>query len=178
MVMQGVNHGQMSSWCRFHDGLSTGVKGHWLEHGSQLLLKLTKGFGETWCETMNTMIVHALETSVRVLIQSHRQLGYTMSGNSRDKRIISDLLKRETVCAIADQDCYPNNMYDFRIRNFTVIFGLDDDSIYYVPIAQMQAMQLSFAMIIHPRLGYTASGKVLGVDIIKLILSNVFEELF
>ena len=32
MVNEGVNVARLDSWCKFHEGLSWGVKGHWLQN--------------------------------------------------------------------------------------------------------------------------------------------------
>ena len=72
---------------------------------------------------MNTMVVHALDTSVRVLVQTRTQMQRPMSGNIQDKHDISALLKREVGLAIADPLSSPNNMYDF-IKKISGLSGL------------------------------------------------------
>jgi hypothetical protein len=78
MVKKGANVAQIASRSRIFQGLSYCVQGHWLEHGKSLFLKLTKGQGEGWCETMNTMVVHALH------------LGSCVCANQRPYELPSD----------------------------------------------------------------------------------------
>ncbi len=110
MVKRGANIAQISSRSRIFQGLSFGVQGHWLEHGKRLFLELTKGQGEGWCDTMNTMVVHALDTSVRVFVQTRDLMNYPVTGSAEDQAIVDTMLKRETERAIAERGCTPNNM--------------------------------------------------------------------
>lgn len=176
MVEEGVQIGSIVTWCRFYEGLSFGAQSYWLEHGEKLFLRFTKDLGADWCCTMNTMVVHALNACLRVLIQTHRQMGKSMSGKPADRLKIAALLKRETEKAIADSKKSPNNMEDFFRRNFVYVSysDKDDDSDYensdFIPVAQMQEIQVAFAMIAHSRLGQDAAGHILGPDTIREIL--------
>ncbi len=63
-------------------------------------------------------------------------------------------------------------------HNFMWIWHYHDNAPWegeYVPIAQVQAVKLAFAMLSHPRLGCTATGKILGYDTIKLVLTKFSE---
>jgi hypothetical protein len=150
------------------------VRSRWLEQGEELFLKFTKGLGKEWCTTMNTMVVHALHTAVRVLVQTrrlmNRPLSPSLSSNLWDKIIVTDLLKRETEHAISDGDD-SDNMHDFRRQNLRFILD-DNDSGDFLTVGQVQAMNLAFAMLGHPRLGCAAAGRVLGYDTIKLVLAQ------
>ena len=177
MVLGAVTPRRVASWCGYWEGTSPSCEGHWQEHGHELFLKFTKGLGDDWCDTMNTMVVHALGTAVRVLIQTLRMRGMEMDGDYDDQEHIRGLLKRETRLAIADEGEAFNHMYTFEDRNFRSIWGDDDtDECAKIPIAQWQAMQLGFCMINHERLGCgSGAGKGLGCDVIKLILLKVLE---
>ncbi len=101
---------------------------------------------------MNTMVVHALDTAVRVFIQTRAQLDYPMLDSNHEKIIISALLKRETFLAIGDPEGSSSlNMAEFEERNFKWVMlssdPHDDDDEYarHLPIAQVQAMRLAFA---------------------------------
>lgn len=157
------------------DTMGAWVRSRWLELGEELFLKFTKGQGKEWCATMNTMVVHALHTAVRVLVQTrrlmNRPLSPSLSSNLWDKIIVTDLLKRETEYAIADRRESPNNMYDFECQNFRFILD-DNDGGDYLPVGQVQAMNLAFTMLAHPRLGRAAAGRILGYDTIKLVLGQ------
>jgi len=182
MVLNDVVRCNLTDWCRYHEGLSSEVKCHWLEHGVQLFMKLTKGIGEGWCMTMNTMVVHALDTSVRVLVKTHKQMYSPMFGDDTDRQDVARLLENETALAICDERCSLNNMSEFRCRNFMSVWNYDYEGdpldVHYVSIAQAQEMQLAFAMISHSRLAEAASTVKFGnSDVIKLILANVFESI-
>ncbi len=176
MVMDDVAKCRLLDWCRFWEGLGDGEKRRWLIEGMCLFLKLTKGLGKDWCMTMNTMVVHALDTAVRVMVKARKQVYYPMVGDDEDRLEVARLLERETALAICDErGC---SMSEFKYRNFMCVWQIDDNdfwNISRVPIAQVQAMQLAFAMIAHPRLGCAGGGRKLGGDVIKLILANVFE---
>ena len=45
MVQKGIDLANLPGWCSYHCGLSLGVREHWLENGTGLYLKLTKGIG-------------------------------------------------------------------------------------------------------------------------------------
>ena len=180
MVLGAVTPRRVAGWCGYHDGISQGVEGHWIQHGHDLFLKFTKGMGYDWCDAMNTMVIHALGTAVRVLIQALRMSGMEMDGDDDDQENIRRLLKRETRLAIADRNRSPNNMDTFEDRNFHHAWRYDDEGLPEdydnIPIAQWQAMQLGFCMINHERLGCgSGAGKGLGCDVIKLILLKVLE---
>ncbi len=176
MVVGAVTPRHFSSFCEFHEGISWGVESHWLMHGHELFLKLTNSLGRDWCDTMNTMVVHALGTAVRVMIQTRRLMGQAMDGIFADQEVIRELLRFETRRAISNQDRSPTNMCLFEERNFQNIWRCEDEEDYdKIPIAQWREMQLAFCMINHGRLGSNASGRVLGCDVIKLILTQVME---
>jgi hypothetical protein len=162
-------------WGDMMDGVEWIVRLRWLEQGELLFLKFTKGRGKEWCNNMNQMVVHALHTAVRVLVQTrrlmNRPLSPSPSSNLWDKLVVSALLKRETEHAIADRRESPNNMYDFECQNFRFILD-DNDGGDYLTVAQVQAMNLAFAMLSHPRLGCAAAGRILGYDTIKLVLAK------
>ena len=164
-------------WGDMMNGVEWIVRSRWLEQGELLFLKLTKGQGKEWCDTVNTMVVHALHTAVRVLVQTRRQMNRPLSpspsSNLWDKLVVSALLKRETEYAIADRRESPNNMYEFEDRNFRLIYD-DNDECCYLTVAQVQAMNLAFAMLDHPRLGCAAAGRILGYDTIKLVLAKCY----
>lgn len=168
MVEEGVQIGSIVTWCRFYQGLSFGAKSYWFEHGEMHFLRFTKGHGEDWCRTMNTMVLHALDSCLRVLIQTYRQMGKPLSGKPADRLKIAALFKQETEKAIAD------NMSDFSDRNFVfVVYGevfADDDDCDWIPIAKTQEMMVAFAMLTHSRLGQDAPGHIIGSDTIKMIL--------
>ena len=161
-------------WGDMMDGVECIVRSRWEEQGEELFLKFTKGLGKEWCTTMNTMVVHALHTAVRVLVQTrrlmNRPLSPSLSSNLWDKIIVTDLLKRETEHAISDGDD-SDNMHDFRRQNLRFILD-DNDSGDFLTVGQVQAMNLAFAMLGHPRLGCAAAGRVLGYDTIKLVLAQ------
>ena len=178
MVLGAVNPQCVRGWCRLWKGIDPCVELEWLRNGQELFLQFTKGLGYDWCDTMNTMVVHALCTTVRVMIQTCSMMGgVDMDGDYEDQDHIRGLLKRETRRAIADADRSPNNMDTFEERNFHKIWKDDDIEDYdNIPIAQWQAMQLGFCMINHERLGCgSGAGKGLGCDVIKLILLKVLE---
>ena len=170
-------------WCdMMGGGVEWIVRSRWLEQGGDLFLKFTKGQGKEWCATMNTMVVHALHTALRVLVQTRRwmlrPLRQPLTANLYDKIIVTDLLKRETEYAITDRRESPNNMYDFDCQNFRFILDDNDESGGdFLPVGQVQAMNLAFAMLGHPRLGCAAAGRILGYDTIKLVLAQFSEPL-
>ena len=177
MVLDAVTPRRVAGWCGYHEGISQGVECHWRVHGNDLFLKFTKGMGYDWCDTMNTMVVHALGTAIRVLIQTLRMRGMEMDGDYDDQEHIRGLLKRETRLAIADRNCSLNNMETFYDRNFQTIWRDEDMKDFdEIPIAQWQAMQLGFCMINHERLGCgSGAGKGLSHDVIKLIMRKFVE---
>ena len=170
-------------WCdMMGGGVEWIVRSGWLYQGEDLFLKFTKGQGKEWCNTMNTMVVHALHTAVRVLVQTRslmfRPLRQPLTANLWDKITVTDLLKRETINAIADRRESPNNMYDFEFQNFRFVFDDNNESGgEFLPVGQVQAMNLAFAMLAHPRLGRAAAGRILGYDTIKLVLAQFSEPL-
>ena len=182
MVVDAVTPRRAVVWCGYFEGVSHGAEVHWLEHGLVLFLKFTKGLGYDWCDMMNTLVVHALCTAVRVLIETYRTIGVrSMDGSYEDQELIRGLLRRETRRAIVDRwRPSANNMYLFRRSNFHKIwhcecgedelFGFDE-----IPVAQWQDMQLAFCMINHEQLGCCAAGKGLGCDMIRVILAKVLE---
>jgi hypothetical protein len=179
MAVDAVTPGGVAGWCGCWGGISPSCEGHWQEHGHELFMKFSKGMGSDWCDTMNTMVVHTLGTAVRVMIQTRRMSAMEMDGDLEDQEQIRALLKRETRRAIADQYQAPNNIYLFEERNFQKIWRYDDkenpEDYDEIPIAQWQAMQLSFCMINHDSLGRGGAGRVLSCDTIKLILMKVLE---
>jgi hypothetical protein len=176
MVLQSFNTCNVVRWCQFHEGLSAGCKGHWEEHGHVLFMQFTKGLGSDWCETVNTMVVHALNAAVRATIKTRKLMGAPMDGGLNDQALLRELIKNETRYAIADRECCPHNMYLFEIRNFQDMCSPDDwYNVDFVPIAQLQALQLAFCMLGHGRLGGGGAGRGLSGDVIKLILMKMLE---
>ena len=170
MVQKGVEEAQIDSLC-YCEGLSWGVKGYWLVHGVDLFLRLTKGVDRDWCTTTNTLVVHALDTAVRVLVRTHARLGRPLT--STDRQLIGALLRMETMLAIAEWECDPNNMTEFEDHNFEYLDMPNEDGNFMarrLPIGSVRDLKLAFAMLSHPRLG--ASGHhALNSDLIRLILS-------
>jgi hypothetical protein len=179
MVLHAVTPRRVACWCGFWQGLSSGVEAHWELYGLDIFLKFTKGLGSDWCYTMNIMVVHALGTAVRIMIQTRMQLGVPMDSDFETHEMIRGLLRCETRRAIAHPYRSPNNMDLFETRNFQKIWKWNDEEDYdEIPIAQWQKMQLAFCMINHGRLGGglgNSAGKRLGCDMIKLILFKVLE---
>ena len=172
MVQDGVNS---AGWCGGHGGLSLGVKGYWIENGTELYLKLTKGLGKEWCDTVNSLVVHSLDTALRVMIQTHGILGRNMLGTQNDKTLISSMFKREVPMVIRDDSIDPNLMYSFEHVNFEYIMSWDDDMMddaYYCPRVKFQEMQLSFVMGLHSRLGHSSIVRILSDEMTKLIFSD------
>ncbi len=174
MVQKGVDLAYLPGWCGYHKGLSHGIRGHWLENGLELYLKLTKGSGKDWCDTVNTFVVHSLDTALRVLIKTHELLGKDMQGTQNDKALISSMFKREVNSAIRDHDIDPNVMYSFEHVNFEYIVRLDEDNDngYFYPMVKFQEMKLSFAMGMHSRLGNGSAVRILCEEMMKLIFSD------
>lgn len=166
-------------WYHIYQGVECIVRSGWLHKGELLFLKFTKGQGKEWCTLFNQMVVHSLHAAVRVLGQTREQMNKPLSSNMQDKSIVSSLLKQETEKAIADRCSIDHNMSDFECKNFRFI--LDDnnkvDGGCYLPVGQVQGMELAFAMLSHPRLGCAASGRILSYDIIKLVLAKFSTEL-
>ena len=188
MVLSDVAACHLTDWCRFHGGLGPRVKCRWLHEGVQLFMKLTKGRGEGWCRTMNTMVVHALDTSLRVMVETRNQMYAPMFGNDQDRLDVVRLLGRETALAISDERFNrSSNLSEFRFHNFVLVcrccMHISDllQEVDHIPIARAQEMQLAFAMISHPRLGRGVStttvdfGRCCDDDVIRIILENVFE---
>ena len=196
MVLSDVAACQLTDWCRFHGGLGPRVKCRWLDDGVQLFMKLTKGRGEGWCRTMNTMVVHALDTSVRVMVETRKQMYCPMFGDDQDRLDVARLLGREAALAISDERFNrSSNVSEFKSHNFVLVCRCCVDSnhllqeVDHIPIARAQEMQLAFAMISHPRLGGSGAvgggtaaaattvdfGRCCDDDVIKIILANVFE---
>ena len=161
-------------WCNMFEGVEWIVRLGWLEQGELLFLKLTKGLGKEWCQTMNQMVVHSLHTAVRTLVLTRQQMNRPLSSNARDNPMVSVLLKRETEHAIAERNSSYTNMSDFEQHNFRFVLD-DEDGGDFLTVAQVQGMKLAFAMVSHPRLGCAAAGKILGYDTIKLVLSKFCE---
>jgi len=175
MVQIGINKACLRGWCLFHHGLSWGVKSHWMEHGTKLFLKLTKGNGIQWCETVNTLVVHSLDTAVRVGIEIFEWHDNSMTGTEEDKKILSKLLEREVSCAIADDNVSPNNMdsfYDENFKCYTMWSCKNDNEVYYYPIQKFKDIQLAFVMGQHGRLGKDSSVSMLSKEMITLIFSD------
>jgi hypothetical protein len=176
MVLHSFNTCNVARWCQYNEELSSGCRDHWQEHGHELFLQFTKGLGSDWCETVNTMVVHSINAAVRATIQSRKLMGEPMDGGLDDQALLRELLKNETRYAIADRECYPNNMYCFEQRNFQNVWKHDDNYDYdCLPIAQLQALQLAFCMLSHGRLGGGGAGRDLSSDVIKLILMKMLE---
>jgi hypothetical protein len=175
MVEEGVSRCKIRNWCCYYEGISDGAKQFWELHGRDLFLEFTKGYGKDWCITMNKMIIHSLDTAVRVFIQTVDMLGYRMSGSLDDKMEISSLLYKEVEKAIANPNEDPNNMTLFMERNFQDVWASNEMmEVVWLPIAKVQEMKLAFAMLGHPRLGRSAVCGALSCDVIKLILSETF----
>ena len=176
MVLQSFNTCNVVRWCQFHVGLSAGCKQHWKEHGHVLFMQFTKGLGSDWCETVNTMVIHALNAAVRATITTRQLMGEPMDGGRNDQALLRELLKKETRFAIADRDCHPYNMDLFEQRNFQNVWKHDDKyDLDCLPIGKLQALQLAFCMLGHGRLGGGGAGRDLSGDVIKLILMKMLE---
>jgi hypothetical protein len=107
----------------------------------------------------------------------NRPLSPSPSSNLWDKLVVSALLKRETELAIADRCSSDNNMQEFERQNFRFILD-DNDGGDYLTVGQVQAMNLAFAMLSHPRLGCAAVGRILGYDTIKLVLAKCYGQIW
>lgn len=183
MVVKGVQLADLSSWIDYGIGISF-ERDYWIDHGELLFLRFTKGHGRDWCDTMNIMVLHALECSLRVLLRTREKMGDPMEGSEEDRLEIAELFKTETEMAIADPD-YDNrgNMCMFEDRNFkSKTCDIlreptpdEDDDFGMVPLAQAQAKQMAFAMIGHPRLGDASIGRMLGHETVQQILQYVFD---
>ena len=122
--------GRDACWSRYSEAISRDIEEYWWKHGRELFLKFTKGMGDDWCDTMNTMVVHVLGTAIRVLIQTLKMKGMKMDDYYEDREHIRGLLKRETRLAIFD------NMGLFKEYNFLVIWKNGDMGDYdRIPIA-------------------------------------------
>lgn len=170
MVTHGVSIAHVRSWCTFYGEISDGIRGHWDLHGRPLFMKFTKGLGEDWCTTMNTMVVQSLNTAVRVMMQTLARIGLPMHGSEWDRRTLSELLRRELTLAIYDSNICPNSLYVFEQRNFQYMLTEDELDGEYVPWAQIRAKMLAFAMGSHARLGQSSGARVLGDDMVKMIM--------
>jgi hypothetical protein len=171
MVVQASE--RTTQWYYIYEGVEWIVRSGWLEQGELLFLKFTKGQGKEWCNTMNRMVVHSLHTAVRVLVQTRKQMNKPLSTNARDIFIVAALLKQETEHAIAYRNSSDNNMSEFECQNFRFIRNdNNEDGGEYLTVGQVQAMNLAFTMLSHPRLGCAAAGRILGYDTIKLVLAK------
>jgi len=176
MILQSFNTCNVARWCQFHEEISSECRDHWLEHGRVLFLQFTKGLGSDWCETVNTMVVHAINAAVRATITTRQLMGAPMDGGLDDQALLRELLKNETRYAIAHREWYPDNLHLFEQRNFQDVWRHDDWLSYdCLPIAQLQALQLAFCMLGHGRLGGGGAGRGLSGDVIKLILMKMLE---
>jgi hypothetical protein len=178
MVAEGVRLARMERWCRWHEGLSFEVQSHWGHHGIDLFLKLTKGQGKEWCDTMSTMVLQALDTAVRVMVMTREEMGIPMLGTENDRHRIAALLKRETALFFYNHV----DGSELEDRNFEAVYLSDywhnyDDEKYRLgkfTIAHIQNMKLAFAMVSHKRLGDSAAGRVLSCDLMRNILVNAW----
>lgn len=151
------------------------VRARWLDGGLGLFLKMTGGLGKDWCHAMNTMVVHSLEIAFRIFAEFCDN-----DGNARVPSIpLARLLKREVGIAIANRSVTPNNLCRFEELNFQFVHlsppgWMFDPEIQgeHLPIGQVQAMKLAFAMAMHARLGAASGARVLWNDNVKMILSD------
>ena len=158
-----------------HHILRWSVRARWLDAGLDLFLTLTKGLGKDWCQTINTMVVHNLETAYRIFAEFCEQ-----SGNPHVPIVpLARLLKREVGMAIANPRVSPNNMCLFEEANFQYVHLSPPGWMYdpeiqgdHLPAGKVLAMKLAFAMAMHARLGAASGARILCKDNVKMILSD------
>jgi len=136
----------------------------WHESGLELVLKLTKGMDSDWCDW--TMLVPISFFKMSFMLWKIQRF---LSDETTDDEAIHEYLRAEIRKELLIKFRDPSS--ELMASNFRQVCG-DGDKI---PIAQWREMQLAFCMINHGRLGSNASGRVLGCDVIKLILTQVME---
>jgi hypothetical protein len=178
MVRIGIETGNMQLWSVSSYGLSLGVKNHWLNQGSDIFLKLTKGIGRNWCELVNMFLVNTLDTAARVFVYTRVPFPVTGFGDIQEsRREIFDILERELRLFIHDWHINPMGYYSFYHTNFifyrnssSVIEEIDDK---YLPINKFQDIMSAFAMGMHERLGGNDNCvlKILDGDLLRHIFT-------
>jgi hypothetical protein len=179
MVRRGLEIGNMQLWSVARYGLSRGVKRHWQRHGKDIFLKLTKGIGSEWCESVNSFLVTSLDTAARVFVFCRVPFPVTGFGNfSESVDDVFDILCRELCLFLHNWDINPNGRYSFYVANFKYYRSLSeslnahgngesepsDDSSddHYMPVGKFQDIMAAFAMGGHARLG-AGDGCVIGI---------------
>lgn len=171
MVREGLHGACIGTWWRLLPGLSFGIWDSWSVHGVDCFLRLTKGRGREWCETMNRLVMHALDTAVRVMVRSHLRLGCRIGATEVDQAFVLDTMLDETRRAISVHEMSSNNMASFADANFRIMVPPDFDwdnaclDPWRVPVGKVWDMKLAFLMG-----GGEATG--LGDDLVRLILSD------
>lgn len=171
VVERGLRDACIGTWRRLHPGLSYGIWDRWSDKGVELFMALTKGYGRDWCETMNRLVMHALDTTVRVMVQSHLRLGCWIGETEEDRVFVLDTMLYETRRAISVQERSSNNMASFAEANFQIMVPSDVDrdnacaDEWRVPVGKVWDMKLAFLMG-----GAEATG--LGEDMVRLVLSD------
>jgi len=175
-MVKGIIHSShLGEWC-YIQGLDYDAEEHLMEHGIELFLKLTKGKGVHWCKKMNNMVCCALKTTIRVYVEIRESVGYQMTREfDENKLILSSLLEKEVSHVIQDDWICTENIGCLRFENFKSITVFSDENYkkYYYPIQKFQDMQLAFIMGLHERLGKDSSVNMLHNEMVPFIFSDI-----
>lgn len=182
MMWRGLEIGNMQLWSIAAYGLSQGVKRHWMMHGVNIILKLTKGIGREWCESVNLLLVNSLNTAARVFVFSRVPFPVTGFGDFRDYvHDVFDILERELSIVLHSWDIGPFGSYSFYLVNFKYYRSIssdtsdsEDNDLFYMPIGKFQDIMTAFVMGMHQRLGANSECVVglLNDEIFKCIFSH------
>ena len=168
-------------------GFLWGVKSLWIDEGKMVFLKLTKGMGEEWCETVSVYFADVLDTATRVFIK-HDIRFESISFETEFEEFqdeIFDFLRNEIAFHIQNRDnLNPFDIkYSFERVNFTFYsaiysyhptennggFKNCDKNYGMMPIGKFQDIVCAFAMGTHVRLGINSQLRILDNDILQTI---------
>ena len=170
-VEEGLRGACIGTWWRLLPGLSFGIWDSWGARGVDMFLKLTKGHGRPGCETMNRLVMHALDVTVRVMVRSHLRLGCRIGATREDQAFVLDAMLSELRRAIWAEEMSSNNLAPFVDANFRIMVPPDFDwdnacvDEWRVPVGKVWDMKLAFLLG-----GGEATG--LGEDVVRLVLSD------
>ena len=172
---ESVGDSTMRPWSVAHCGLPGNVTFPWIADGRDIFLKLTKGEGFEWCELMNSLLVHTLDTAARMFVYS-RVIEFGIHHESEFEegiKVISELLDSEVKRFMHGMEINPMGSLSLRSLNFIFYrnFYISDDIDGIIPTGKFQDIMAAFAMGRHPRLGEDGCIGMLDDDLIKFIFN-------
>jgi hypothetical protein len=175
----------LKTWLVAHHGLPVTITRLWVRGGLGIFLRLTKGYKPEWCEMMNSLLIHTLDTAARISVNhSLLEFGLQYENEFESDDLISGLFNNEVSRFIHRLDAGIMGAYSLRNLNFIFkkVFRVqgsnespydhdDEDDSYYIPTWKFQEIMAAFVMGRHERLGVNSNVRLLDDDLIKIIFT-------